>query len=100
MTLKFSVPVAAALALAAVPALAYEESFVAPVDRDPAPTVVQVEEYSEGYFVEAAGPQHRQIEPVVAGNYTEQFIETGAPASGAKVAARSKSAPARASATR
>ena len=92
---KFRMILASALALAAGPALGYEEAFVASADRDPAPTVVKVGEYSEGYALETPAPQRPQLQPVAVGGYTEAFIDTGAPASSGGVAARSQSVPAR-----
>jgi hypothetical protein len=100
MTQRFRMAVAGSLVFAAVPALAYEEAFVASLDSHPAATVVQVGEYHESFGMEAPAAEQRQSEPVVAGDYTESFIDTGTPARAAIAVAPSGQAPARLSASR
>ncbi len=96
----FRMAVVASLVSAAVPALAYEEGFAPPADSHPAATVVQVAEYHESFGMEAPAAEHRQSAPVVAGGYTESFIDTGTPARAARAVALSEAAPARPTSSR
>ena len=80
MTKKLRMAVAGALALAAVPALGYQEAFVPWADQEPAAAVVQSGNYSDGYVLETPAPERQQLEPVVAGGYTEPFVGAEAPA--------------------
>lgn len=82
MNRKSRIALAAALLLPALPALAYEEQFTTlGHSEEKAATPVQVAgHYSEGYVSEQPAAARPQSAPVVAGNYTESFVEPGAPA--------------------
>lgn len=101
MIRKNRIALAAALLLPALPALAYEEEFTTLGHTEQKATLVQVAgRYSEGYVSEEPAQARPQSEPAVAGNYTEQFVEPGAPARAARAEARPAAKHARVAAKR